>query len=1771
MSSATASRLAKGGIAVAAAAGSVGLALVAAHKWSTGPSDFMPHGYCYLWDPRILWLNVISDGLITLSYYAIPIILIYFIRKNRNLPFNHIFWMFGTFILACGTTHLLEIWNVWHGNYMLAGVIKGTTAAVSVVTAAMLIPLIPKVISVPDRMHLQGVNRDLEEEIAERKRSEQAAHETLTTSAAALRELAEQKFALDQHAIVATTDVQGTITYVNDKFCAISQYSKEELIGQNHRILNSAHHSKEFFQQMYHTIANGQVWRGEICNRAKDGSIYWVDTTIVPFLEADGKPRQYMAIRADITERKRAEEVRERLAAVVDSSDDAIISKDLNGTINAWNRGAEKVFGYSASEVLGKPGQMLIPPERTNEELEILARTRRGESVEHFETVRVRKDGKSIDVSVTISPVRDGSGAIVGASKVARDITDRKRAEQTVQESLATSKAALKELADQQFALDQHAIVAVTDVQGTITYVNDKFCTISQYSKEELIGQNHRILNSGHHPKEFFQLMYRTIANGQVWHGEIQNRAKDGSIYWVDTTIVPTLSADGKPRQYVAIRADITERKSGERALKESLAISERALKEVADQKFALDQHAIVAVTDVQGTITYVNDKFCAISRYPKEDLIGQNHRILNSGHHPKEFFQEMYRTIASGKVWHGEIKNRARDGSMYWVDTTIVPFMSADGKPRQYVAIRADITERKVAEEAAKQSLAAREGAIKELADQKFALDQHAIVAVTDVQGTITYVNDKFCTISQYSKEELIGQNHRILNSGHHSKEFFQKMYHTIAAGQVWHGEIKNRAKDGSIYWVDTTIVPTLSADGKPRQYVAIRADITERKQAEQALKESLATSEAALKELADQKFALDQHAIVATTDVQGTITYVNDKFCAISKYSLEELIGQNHRILNSGHHPKEFFQQMYHTIANGQVWRDEICNRAKDGSIYWVDTTIVPFLDAYGKPRQYMAIRADITERKRAEEVLHESQERFRLLLDGVKDYAIYMLDPEGNVISWNAGATRIKGYLQEEILGKHFSCFYTPEARASGKPSEELRASLTNGRFEEQAWRVRKDGTSFWANVVITPMYDDHGALRGFSKVARDITEGRRAEQAVQESLATAKAALKDLADQKFALDQHAVVAVTDLAGTITYVNDKFCAVSQYSRDELIGQNHRILNSGQHPEEFFRKMYDTIANGEVWQGEIRNRAKDGSFHWVDATILPLLDGNGKPRQYMAIRTVITERKKAEQALREQADVLDSAQVFVRDMESRVVFWPRGAEKLYGFTPREALGVLSHDLFHTQFPEPLEVVEKKLFETGLWEGELTHRRRDGSIIVVSSAWALHRDNQGRPIRILETNIDITARKQAESELAEQAEELSRQAEELARSREALETHKLMLQSVLDSMGEGLVAADEQGRFIIWNPAAVKILGLGAADVSSQEWTAHYGLFLEDMVTPFPPDQLPLARAIRGEVCTAQMFVRNPELEQGTWIEVGGGPLKDKNGAVRGGVVAFRDITRRKADEREIRNLNNQLEQRVVERTAQLQAANKELEAFTYSVSHDLRAPLRHISGFSKMLSEEYGSNLPLAAQHQLQRIQEGTRRMGALVDDLLNLARLGRRDLSVQPSELKLIVNEVLAELEPDCEGRQIEWKIGDLPSVECDPGLMKQVFQNLLLNAVKFTRPRAQAVIEVAQDVGQKDEAGRSAVFVRDNGVGFNIKYADKLFGVFQRLHRQEDFEGTGVGLATVQRIIQKHGGRIWAEAELDKGATFYFTLGSSEKIELKTKAAVAGEKS
>ncbi|HMB93130.1 MAG TPA: ATP-binding protein, partial [Rhodothermales bacterium] len=279
-------------------------------------------------------------------------------------------------------------------------------------------------------------------------------------------------------------------------------------------------------------------------------------------------------------------------------------------------------------------------------------------------------------------------------------------------------------------------------------------------------------------------------------------------------------------------------------------------------------------------------------------------------------------------------------------------------------------------------------------------------------------------------------------------------------------------------------------------------------------------------------------------------------------------------------------------------------------------------------------------------------------------------------------------------------------------------------------------------------------------------------------------------------------------------------------------------------------------------------------------------------------------------------------------------------------------------------------------------------------------------------------------------------------------------------------------------------------------------------------------------------------------------WLNSHGRVRYDEEGKPQHVAGIVMDITDDKVAETQVRWLNKELEARVQERTAQLVAANQELEAFSYSVSHDLRAPLRTIDGFSRILLDTFADELDTKAQHYLQRIRQNTLHLGQLVDDLLQFSRLNRQSLRKREVEPRPLVEEVLGDLASMQEGRDVQVEIEPLPPCEADPTLLQQVYVNLLGNALKYTRSCKTAHIKVG--ARQSNEREVPIYYVADNGVGFDMKYAHKLFGVFQRLHRAEDFEGTGVGLALVQRIIHRHGGEVWAEAAPNQGATFYFTL-------------------
>jgi PAS domain S-box-containing protein len=361
-------------------------------------------------------------------------------------------------------------------------------------------------------------------------------------------------------------------------------------------------------------------------------------------------------------------------------------------------------------------------------------------------------------------------------------------------------------------------------------------------------------------------------------------------------------------------------------------------------------------------------------------------------------------------------------------------------------------------------------------------------------------------------------------------------------------------------------------------------------------------------------------------------------------------------------------------------------------------------------------------------------------------------------------------------------------------------------------------------------------------------------------------------------------------------------------------------------------------------------------------------------------------------------------------------------------------------------------------------------------------------------------------------------------------------------LAAIVESSDDAILSKNLEGIIQSWNGGAERLYGY-----SKQEAVGQSAAILA-LPGGKDEDRDIITKIVKGE--RVEHYETQRQRKDGQQIDVSltVSLITDSTGKAVGASTIARNITESKRAEAEIKQLNRTL----VGRMAELESANKELEAFTYSVSHDLRAPLRHVDGFSRLLVEEHHAELSPEALEYVATIRDSALQMGMLIDDLLNLARVGRKQLGMQVTGLNSLAEEVMADLKRANPDRVVEWRVQTLPFVECDPALIKQVFVNLLSNAVKFTRPRKPAVIEV----GVADQDGARVVFVRDNGVGFSMKYANKLFGVFQRLHRSEDFEGTGVGLATVQRIIFKHGGRVWAEAELDKGATFYFTLGSSD---------------
>ncbi len=564
--------------------------------------------------------------------------------------------------------------------------------------------------------------------------------------------------------------------------------------------------------------------------------------------------------------------------------------------------------------------------------------------------------------------------------------------------------------------------------------------------------------------------------------------------------------------------------------------------------------------------------------------------------------------------------------------------------------------------------------------------------------------------------------------------------------------------------------------------------------------------------------------------------------------------------------------------------------------------------------------------------------------------------------------------------------------------------------------------------------------------------------------------------------------------------------------------------------------------VTTGSVFDAEFRLRRADGAFLWFKSRAVPQRDVAGRVIRWFGTCTDVQDARTVTAALQEERDrltriakVAPAVLHSYRRAPDGSRSFPFGAERiaeLYG-VPVDGLAADAAPAIAVVHPDDRGWFQDKVDESARAmtplraEFRIRHPLR-GDVWLAAHSQPVAEPDGG--VVWQGTVADITVRKNSE---------------------QALARSEAQFEAVFANLAEGIIVLTPQGRLTHSNAAAAALHDLPTplSLTALHEFIPMFEL-RDELGQLIPVHDWPLSRILRGEtLADHELCLRNLICGWDKVFSYGGSLVRDVRGQPRFAIVHFRDISARKRAETEVHLLNTQLEQRVKDRTAALEAAVKELEAFTYSVSHDLRAPLRALDGFSQAVLQDFSAQVPETGQRYLRVIRESAQKMAQLIDDLLAFSRIGRQQPRMRSVDNAQLVHNAVQQLAPMQDGRRIEWRIGTLPECQGDPAMLHQVWINLLSNALKYSRKTEAAVIEV----GALADPDGPVYFVRDNGVGFDMRYAHKLFGVFERLHRADEFEGTGVGLAIVQRIVQRHGGTVRAEAAPGRGATFFFQLG------------------
>ena len=794
-----------------------------------------------------------------------------------------------------------------------------------------------------------------------------------------------------------------------------------------------------------------------------------------------------------------------------------------------------------------------------------------------------------------------------------------------------------------------------------------------------------------------------------------------------------------------------------------------------------------------------------------------------------------------------------------------------------------------------------------------------------------------------------------------------------------------------------------------------------------------------------------------------------------------------------------------------------------------------------------------------------------------------SIISTDAEGTIRTFNNAAERILGYPRTEMIGratpvvlhdpaelKRRAATLTRRLGREVRPDFGLFVELSRQGPSVLEWTyVRKDGSHCPVFLVLSTLRAPDGRPLGLCGIATDLTERKATEEALRAS-----------EERHRSLAENSLVGLLVFQdGVVRYANPKLAEMLGYgTAGELVGQPVPALIAPEYRAEIGARLAQLAAGVQMTPNAgYEALRRDGSRLWITTGASRTTWDNRPALQSFVLD--ITERKAAEEAVRASEEryriVVDQTGQIVYDLDLVVGetrwFGNNATRQITGYSIEEFMALKRGWMSHLH-PDD-QAAARAEFDRCLAAGTplsvaYRFRRRDGSYRLLQDLGVFVRDPAGKAVRMLGVMSDITERKAAE---------------------EAVRASEERFRIVAEQTGQLIfvyeIARDQR----IWAGAAASMIGYSLEELNQSpgEW------WIEQV---HPADQ-PAVRAGFSRLCQTggtEQFVYRFHRRDDQWIYLTGivSAVLDVAGKPVRLLGTIADVTKQQEAAEAVRRLNAELEQRVEERTAQLNArvseverlntelrqsqqttdrtaarlqevnsnllaANQELEAFSYSVSHDLRAPLRNISGFIELLHKRAAGHFDSESSRFFGIVAQEAVRMGALIDDLLEFSRIGRTELKLVSVRMADLVAEVQQELASDLLGRDVEWRLQPMPPVRADRVLLRQVVVNLLSNAVKFTRQRCPAVIEIG--VEASPPGARQAVFyVRDNGAGFNPKYADKLFRVFQRLHNAREFEGTGIGLANVKRIVTRHGGRIWAEGAVDSGAVFRFTLSLSDPI-------------